>query len=517
MRRVPGGVRRCARRGARARWVDGRRGGDARRRVGAAPPAPASDRVGARPRAVAAQRSPGPTSKRPMRRTSIACSGESALADLLTRAGGKRFSLGNGYVTLGAGTRAVAPDRVAGEGYDASEEIEGGTAAEVFARRTGLRVDEGLVQLGIEEITRANDEALFDASVGALADALAENGSGRAVIGNADARRGRYGRGRGPGGATTGGCRVDGIRRHRPRWTGRRRPPPARPARPFGVLLAPGRRGPGVRRRMGGAGCRARRGVRPPPGRRVPRVHRLRHRTPPAESGDRAHRRDRRAVAATRRSRTRCGRGHRAARVTGVGWTRGHRRAGARSRTGVARSREPPVGAASSTSVDVAPTILSMLGVERPDSMEGRVMSVGSTADDGRPRIDWLIQTSRDSVFRDNIQGVVALVLVVLCALLAFGAALALSWVRRALVVVEWGALGGHRLLARDVPRRPVALRRQRRKGRVLAVPLRWGDGVRRALHAPRAAELLRCAARGARSDGRGARRSTSSPAPTSS
>ncbi|MGZ8764804.1 MAG: hypothetical protein ACXW2C_03805, partial [Acidimicrobiia bacterium] len=110
----------------------------------------------------------------------------SALADLLTRAGGKRFSLGNGYVTLGAGTRAVAPARVAGEGYDASEEIEGGTAAEVFARRTGLRIDEGLVQLGIEEIIRANDQALYDASVGALADALSENGMGRAVIGNAD-------------------------------------------------------------------------------------------------------------------------------------------------------------------------------------------------------------------------------------------------------------------------------------------------------------------------------------------
>ncbi len=92
--------------------------------------------------------------------------------------------------------------------------------------------------------------------------------------------------------------------------------------------------------------------------------------------------------------------------------------------------------------VDVAPTVLSMLGVERPGSMEGRVMTAGSAAGNGTDRVGWLIQTSRDGVFRDNHQGAASLVLVLLCAGLAFGAALALSIVRRLLVVVEWAALG---------------------------------------------------------------------------
>ncbi len=97
--------------------------------------------------------------------------------------------------------------------------------------------------------------------------------------------------------------------------------------------------------------------------------------------------------------------------------------------------------------VDVAPTILSLLGIDRPDTMEGRVMSVASPsgvssmAGTGAGRVDDLIQSSRDSVFRDKHQGAVALVLVLLCAALAFGAALALSRFRRALVLVEWGAL----------------------------------------------------------------------------
>ena len=91
--------------------------------------------------------------------------------------------------------------------------------------------------------------------------------------------------------------------------------------------------------------------------------------------------------------------------------------------------------------VDVAPTILSLLGVDRPDSMEGRVMSASGAGSGGADRIQWLSRTSRDSVFRDNNQGAVALALVVLSAVLAFAAALALSRLRWALVVVEWGTL----------------------------------------------------------------------------
>jgi hypothetical protein len=366
---------------------------------------------------------------------------ESALADLLTRAGGKRFSLGNGYVTLGAGTRALAPDRVAGEGYEASEAVEGGTAAEVFARRTGLRVDEGLVQLGIQEITRANDEALYDASVGALADALAENGSGRAVIGNADAvevgtvdagvpevQRPAVAGLMGSDGTVPGGQVDDGLLERAPRA-------------PFGVLLAPGAvdrafatawEEPGVVLVEASDLLRADeyRAFADPDNVRRQRnraiahtdeiVGRLLKRVDPTRD----------AVVVTAPLASRASGGLAVTSVRAPGVEPGFLKSGTTRRSGFVDV------------VDVAPTVLSMLGIARPDSMEGRVMSVGSTADDGSGRIDALIQTSRDSVFRDNNQGAAALALVVLCALLAFAAALALSRVRRALVVVEWGALG---------------------------------------------------------------------------
>ncbi len=374
----------------------------------------------------------------------------SALANLLTRAGGKRFSLGNGYVTIGAGTRAVAPDRVAGEGYDASEEVEGGTAAEVFARRTGRRVDDGLVQLGVEEITRANDEALYNASVGALADALAANGSGRAVIGNADGvevgsvEAGVPERLRpavlglmGSDGTVPGG-RVDGGLLQ------------AAPRAPFGVLLAPGP----VERAFVTA-WNAEPGVVLVEGSDLLRADEYRSFTDVGTARRQRNRAiahtdeiigrlldhvdpTRDAVVVTAPLASRASGGLAVAAVRAPGVDPGLLKSGTTRRSGFVDV------------VDFAPTILSLLGIERPDSMEGRVMSVAnvssassaSSAGVGAGRVDDLIQSSRDSVFRDKQQGAVALVLVLFCTFLAFGAALALSRYRRALVVVEWVALG---------------------------------------------------------------------------
>jgi hypothetical protein len=366
---------------------------------------------------------------------------ESALADLLTRAGGKRFSLGNGYMTFGAGTRAVAPDRVAGEGYDASEAVEGGSAAEVFARRTGIRVDEGLVQLGIEEIRRANDDALFDATVGALAGALEEEGLDRAVIGNADAVE----TGSVEGGvpeilrpAVAGLMASDGTVPNGQVDPGLLE---GAPGAPFGVRLdtaAVGRAFRGAWRDPGVVLVEASDLVRAdeyrtftdPATARRQRMRAIAHtdeivgrllaRVDPSS--------DAVVVAAPLASRASGGLAVAAVRAPGV--TQGLLRSGTTRRSGFVDI------------VDVAPTVLSLLGVERPDSMEGRVMSNTTASGDSSGRVDWLVQASRDSVFRDNVQGVVALVLIVICALLAFGAALALSRFRRALPIVEWGALG---------------------------------------------------------------------------
>jgi hypothetical protein len=366
---------------------------------------------------------------------------DSSVADLLTRAGGKRFSLGNGYATIGAGTRAVAPDRVAGEGYGASEPVEGGTAGEVFARRTGLHVDDGLVQLGVREIVRANAAALYDASVGALADTLDRNGLGRAVIGNADgveagtvdagvlevqrpAVAGLMG-----GDGTVPRGRVDaGLLRSAPRA-------------PFGVLLSPGAverafadawDAPGVVLVEASDLLRAdeyRAFATPGVARRQRNraiahtdeiVGRLMKRVDPT--------RDAVVVTAPLASRSSGGLAVTSIRAPGI--EPGLLKSATTRRSGFVDI------------VDVAPTVLSMLGVERPGSMEGRVMTAGSASADPGARIGDLVQASRDSVFRDKRQGVVALTLVLLCAALAAGAALALSRFRRALPVVEWAALG---------------------------------------------------------------------------
>lgn len=73
----------------------------------------------------------------------------------------------------------LAPE--AGENYD------GSPAAEEFARRTGVMPRVGQVfNFGIVSMRQLNDTLLFDSEVGALGDALAEHGVERAVIANGD-------------------------------------------------------------------------------------------------------------------------------------------------------------------------------------------------------------------------------------------------------------------------------------------------------------------------------------------
>ena len=72
----------------------------------------------------------------------------SAVADLVTRAAGRRNSAASGYATLGAGGRASAVNPLAGQAFEPSEPYGDTTAGEVFRQRTGLTVDSGLVHLG---------------------------------------------------------------------------------------------------------------------------------------------------------------------------------------------------------------------------------------------------------------------------------------------------------------------------------------------------------------------------------
>jgi hypothetical protein len=70
--------------------------------------------------------------------------------------------------------------------FEASERFGHSSAGEEFARRTGLAVRDGIVHLGIARLVSANAREPYGAKVGALGDALAHAGYGRAVIANAD-------------------------------------------------------------------------------------------------------------------------------------------------------------------------------------------------------------------------------------------------------------------------------------------------------------------------------------------
>ena len=345
---------------------------------------------------------------------------DSALGDLITRVGGGRFSVGNGYVSFGAGNRAVGSDRLVGAAYDVDEEVAGGTAGEVFARRTGEVVSDGLVQLNVEPILSANADATFDGTIGALADALAAGDITQAVIGNADGAE-----------AVTGADPDAGI--ERPAVAGlmdARGTVPAgqvdeslleaAPRFPFGVRLDPDRvvdaftdvwSANTVVLVEASDQLRALRAVpfTSTTQARGDRLRALRHfdvivgrlldQVDPA--------RDAVVVISPMSAPTSGDLAIAAVRAPGV--DRGLLRSATTRRTGFVNL------------VDMAPTVLDLLGIDRPDEMEGREVSVEPPAGAVDARVSWLARASRDGVFRDNQQGAAAAVVVGLAALLALG------------------------------------------------------------------------------------------------
>lgn len=111
---------------------------------------------------------------------------DSAVADMVTRAAGRKNSIQGGYTAFGAGGRASAVTPLAPQAFEPSEPYGDSTAGDVFRQRTGITATSGIVHLGIEALVQENADGLYDPDIGALGDALAKAGLPRAVVANGD-------------------------------------------------------------------------------------------------------------------------------------------------------------------------------------------------------------------------------------------------------------------------------------------------------------------------------------------
>jgi hypothetical protein len=111
---------------------------------------------------------------------------QSAIADMITRTAGRKSSISAGYTAFGAGGRASGSTQLAGQAFEVDEPYGDSTAGAVFTQRTGVAPGEGIVHLGIESLIAENQEGLYDPTIGALGDALVHADVPRAVVANAD-------------------------------------------------------------------------------------------------------------------------------------------------------------------------------------------------------------------------------------------------------------------------------------------------------------------------------------------
>ena len=108
------------------------------------------------------------------------------VAGLSTRVDARETPLGDGYATIGAGTRTVSADGAPGGGLMADEQFGAATAGDAFTQRTGRLPRDAIVQTAIVDLLDTNAALHYDSEVGALAGALDAAGIGRAVIANGD-------------------------------------------------------------------------------------------------------------------------------------------------------------------------------------------------------------------------------------------------------------------------------------------------------------------------------------------
>jgi hypothetical protein len=111
---------------------------------------------------------------------------ESALADMAPRGVSPRSTPGAAYLTISSGSRAVSEPALDGQQLALDETSAGSAAGEIFRRRTGTRPDGDYVALAWPSLLRANAGQPYDAKLGLLTDTLTDAGLGVAAVGNAD-------------------------------------------------------------------------------------------------------------------------------------------------------------------------------------------------------------------------------------------------------------------------------------------------------------------------------------------
>ena len=111
---------------------------------------------------------------------------DSALADMAPRGVSARSTPGAAYLTISAGTRAASDPLVDGQQLALGEQAGGSSAGDIFERRTGVEPDGRYVALSWPTLQRVNAREPYDAELGLLTDTLADAGLGVEAIGNAD-------------------------------------------------------------------------------------------------------------------------------------------------------------------------------------------------------------------------------------------------------------------------------------------------------------------------------------------
>lgn len=365
----------------------------------------------------------------------------SAIADLSTRSVRQRTDPGNGYAALGAGARSVADPDVAGQNLEPAEPYGASRAGEVYTRRTGRPDPSAVGVLGIAPIVDANDALPYDAVPGELGRVLKDAGIGRQVIANADqdelsAAADQVHREAALGlmdetGRVRGEVGPDLLRRD--------------PAAPFGLRLDEDRvvgafAGFGDRRTV--TLVEASDLARADAYRRfATSAQRVAMRTQAIEATDHLVGRLLRSVDLARDAVVVVGPYHSRrqreltiAAVHAPGVAPGYLESSTTRRPGFVQI------------VDIAPTVLDLLGLERPEAMEGRPVEATSGSHDFEGRVRFLVRVNREAVFRDHSIGTATVVVVATTIILTLGAVLALRarvrWAHPPLAWVSFGLLG---------------------------------------------------------------------------